>query len=143
MSRIVDFYRTVCALEATEDGECIIFGFCACVSSKYECISSPYARYLYLLSFPCIFFYSRRNDLAFYSPAGHRAAFALPPVALSELAKPRPLLSDTSADLESIMAYGEESEDKIDDGWEPDVSGGGLRRRARAQFGVSCCDELQ
>lgn len=62
-----------------------------------------------------------RNDLAFYSPAGHHAAFSLPPVALKELAKPRPSLSATSADLESIMAYGEESEDEIDDCWEPDV----------------------
>lgn len=68
----------------------------------------------------------RRNDLSFYSPAGHRAAFALPPVALKELAKPRPSLSDTSADLESIMAYGEESEDEMDDRWEPDVRAGGV-----------------
>ncbi|CAM9981522.1 unnamed protein product [Scytosiphon promiscuus] len=62
-----------------------------------------------------------RNELAFYSPEGHHAAFALPPVALRELAKPRPSLSDTSADLESIMAFGEENEDRSDGSWEPDV----------------------
>ncbi|CAM9194595.1 unnamed protein product, partial [Hapterophycus canaliculatus] len=62
-----------------------------------------------------------RNELSFYSPEGHNAAFALPPVALRELAKPRPSLSDTSADLESIMAFGEESDDTNEDNWEPDV----------------------
>lgn len=74
-----------------------------------------------MFSVPLSLVPSRRNNLAFYSPAGHHAAFALPPVALKELAKPRPSLSDTSADLESIMAYGEEGEDKMDDRWEPDV----------------------
>ncbi|CAM9725613.1 unnamed protein product [Ectocarpus sp. 13 AM-2016] len=68
------------------------------------------------------------HKLAFYSPQGHHAAFTLPPVALQELAKPRPKLSETQADLESIMAYGEENEDTkgtpahtFDRCWEPDV----------------------
>lgn len=68
-----------------------------------------------------------RNELVFYSPQGHRAAFALPPVAVKELAKPRPALRDTTADLEEIMAYGEESKDgeiyagSLSHRWEPDV----------------------
>lgn len=44
----------------------------------------------------------------FYTPQGHHAAFVLPPAALRELAKPAPALQDTAADLEEIMAYGEE-----------------------------------
>lgn len=69
-----------------------------------------------------------RNELAFYSPSGHHAAFALPPVALRELAKPPPSLRATTADLEEIMAYGEESEQRettsgsFSQKWEPDVS---------------------
>lgn len=73
-----------------------------------------------------------RNELSFYSPEGHHAAFVLPPVALRELKKPPPSLRDTAADLEEIMAYGEESElEQNTSGcfghqWEPDVSVGGL-----------------
>lgn len=64
-----------------------------------------------------------------YDASGHQASFVLPPIALRELEKPRPSLRDTSADLEEIMAYGEEEEQEnsIEMGissirWEPDVS---------------------
>lgn len=79
--------------------------------------------------------YTRRNELLFYSPQGHHAAFALPPVALRELAKPGPSLQETAADLEEIMAYGEESEDVGTDTkpfrhrWEPDVRARASRMR--------------
>lgn len=69
-----------------------------------------------------------RHELSFYSPEGHHAAFVLPPVAFRELKKPPPSLRDTAADLEEIMAYGEESEQgenssgSFGDRWEPDVS---------------------
>lgn len=71
---------------------------------------------------------SGRNELAFYNPEGHHAAFALPPVAMKELAKARPSLGDTCSDLESIMV-GEESEDRIDNRWEPDVRARGFALR--------------
>lgn len=62
----------------------------------------------------------------FYSPKGHHAAFALPPTAVRQLEKPRPTLQDVSADLEEIMAYGEEEDggNSIDPSgqmWEADV----------------------
>lgn len=66
--------------------------------------------------------------LMFYDVQGHKASFALPPVALRELAKPPPLLKDTCPDLEEIMAYKEEGgtgqhETRISSqNWEPDVS---------------------
>lgn len=72
------------------------------------------------------------NTLLFYDVQGHHASFSLPPVALRELAKPRPTLRETSADLEEIMAYGEEDEGGRSDTnllshrWEPDVGIGCL-----------------
>lgn len=47
---------------------------------------------------------------------------------MRELAKPRPALKDTTADLKEIMAFGEESEEggsdtgALSSRWEPDVS---------------------
>lgn len=70
-----------------------------------------------------------RNQLLFYSPQAHHAAFVLPPVALRELAKPPPSLRDTTADLEEIMSFGEESDVAgrqaitLSQRWEPDVRG--------------------
>lgn len=67
--------------------------------------------------------------MLFYSPQAHRAAFVLPPVALRELAKPPPPLRDTTADLEEIMAFGEENDVDgrqdiaLSQRWEPDVRG--------------------
>lgn len=70
-----------------------------------------------------------------YDGSGHQASFVLPPVALRELDKPRPSLRDTTADLEEIMAYGEEEQpnNSIETGissnrWEPDVSLGAFFR---------------
>lgn len=74
----------------------------------------------------------------FYDVAGHHASFALPPVAMRELEKPRPSLRDTAADLEEIMAYGEEDQviagttmGPLSDRWEPNVS---LKLDERAYF---------
>ncbi len=128
-----------CIPKAACDRNSSVLGSRVCVSRHHShLLRLPWAKTLWNSCCPRVFSlslslslslspFSRSNDLAFYSPAGHRAAFALPPVALRELAKPRPSLSDTSADLESMMAYGEEStEHKIDGRWEPDVSAGEL-----------------
>lgn len=74
----------------------------------------------------------------FYDGCGHHASFSLPPVALRELEKPPPSLRDTAADLEEIMAYGEEEDENnpsMETGissrrWEPDVSFGLFRWNA-------------
>lgn len=99
-------------------------------------------------SSPAVLRLFARHELSFYSPEGHHAAFALPPVALRELKKPPPVLRDTTADLEEIMAYGEESEleentsGSFGHQWEPEVGVLGVlshfkRRVSQVIHGVS------